>query len=79
MEAGQMALNREQISAILGPVDEDLMAGIAALDATEAELQEAKAWLAADEAFANEGRPPPSGRVAELLDLLQADEASADE
>jgi hypothetical protein len=71
-----MALSREQITAVLGPVDEALMAEVVATEATLAELQEANAWLAADEALANQGRPPPSGRVAVLMDLLQADDGS---
>ena len=74
-----MALTRDQIIAVLGPVDEAMLAEIARTDATEAELEEAKAWMAADEALANEGRPPPSGRVAELIELLQAADADPDE
>ncbi|WP_367142615.1 hypothetical protein [Mesorhizobium sp.] len=38
------------------------------------DLREAWAWLNGDEALMGEGRPLPGTRVAELIDLLDADE-----
>jgi hypothetical protein len=34
-------------------------------------LREAFAWVGADEALVNEGRPLPSARVATLIGLLE--------
>jgi hypothetical protein len=68
-------LTREAISRVLGPVDEDLAAELVATGATESELSEA--WLFSDEALINEGRHFPTGRVAELIDILRELEAPA--
>jgi hypothetical protein len=64
-------MTAEEIAAILGPVDETLIAEINQTGATAEELAQAYAWLNADEALINEGRPLPSGRVAELVSLLE--------
>lgn len=61
----------EEITAILGPVDETLVAEISQTGATPEELVEAWAWLNADEALINEGRPHPSGRVGKLVEILE--------
>lgn len=71
-------MKAEEITAILGPVDESLIAEIHQTGATGEELAEAWAWVNADEALLNEGRPHPIGRVAELVDLLEAIEADAE-
>ncbi|OLP53430.1 hypothetical protein BJF92_01385 [Rhizobium rhizosphaerae] len=63
-------MTREEILAVLGPVDETLLTEIAATGASAPELAQAWAWVNADEALVNDGRPLPSGRVAELVDLL---------
>ena len=68
-------LTREAISRVLGPVDEDLAAELVATGATESELSEAYAWLFSDEALINEGRHFPTGRLAELIDILRDLEA----
>ncbi|OLP59184.1 hypothetical protein BJF93_04580 [Xaviernesmea oryzae] len=67
-------MTRDDILAVLGPVDEVLQAEIAATGASRAELAEAWAWVNADEALVNQGRALPTGRVAELVELLTADE-----
>ena len=46
----------------------DLLAGHVTAD----ELAEAHAWLANDEPLMNAGRPLPSGRVARLVDIIDA-------
>lgn len=63
-----------EIAAILGPVDEALAAEIAQTGATPGELAAAWAWINNDEALINEGRQPPSGRIALLIDLLSPDQ-----
>ncbi|MBB4320504.1 putative membrane protein [Agrobacterium tumefaciens] len=68
----------EDITAILGPVDDDLVAQIYQTGASHGELSEAWAWLNADEALANQGRSPPSGKVAELIALIEAAELDDD-
>ncbi|ESW88731.1 hypothetical protein X772_08855 [Mesorhizobium sp. LSJC280B00] len=66
-----MTMTRDEIISVLGPVDEAVIADIAATDGTVQELREALAWIAADEALVNEGRPLPTARVATLIELLQ--------
>lgn len=72
------ALTRSQIVAVLGPVDDTLLAEIAATGASRAELMEAYGWVTNDEALVNEGHPLPAGRVATLVEVLQAAEESED-
>ena len=52
------------------------MTEIIATEATTEELAQAWAWVNNDEALINEGRALPSGRTAELVELLtpQSDE-----
>ncbi|MDX3978167.1 hypothetical protein [Shinella sp.] len=69
-----MPMTSDDVIAILGPVDETLVAEVVATRATQAELTEAFAWASNDEALIGEGRPLPSGRVAALVDLLVLDE-----
>jgi hypothetical protein len=75
-----MALTRERVTVVLGPVDDVLVTQIIATGASEEELIEAYAWVAAEDALMNEGRPFPSGRVGSLVRLLaelEAEERSA--
>ena len=65
-----MTLSSKDITAILGPVDEVLMAEILRSGASREELAEAWAWAQNDEALINAGRPLPSGRVARLIALI---------
>jgi hypothetical protein len=65
-----MALSFDEAIAALGRVDQEFLARIAATGASAAELVQARAWLAAEEALIGEGRALPTGRVAELIDLL---------
>jgi hypothetical protein len=65
-------LTREGITRTLGPVDEATAAEIAATGASEAELNEAYAWLVNDEALVNQFRPFPSERVTRLIEVLRA-------
>jgi hypothetical protein len=65
-----MALTRGDVLSVIGPADEILVAEIIATEATTEELAQAWAWVNNDEALINEGRPLPSGRTAELVELL---------
>jgi hypothetical protein len=67
-------MTREEIVSVLGPTDETLVAGILSTGASFEELRQAWIWLNEDEALMGEGRPLPGTRVAELIDLLDADE-----
>lgn len=66
-----MAITRDEIERILGPIDNHLAAEIAATDATTAELAKALAWLQSDEALVNDGDHLPTGKVAELIGILE--------
>lgn len=69
----------DDIISVLGPVDEALAAQINRTGATPEELAQAWAWFNADEALVNEGHPLPSGRVAELVAVLEAAELDIEE
>lgn len=71
-------MSPDEIAAILGPVDPMLIAEVAQMGTTPEELAEAWAWVNADEAHINEGRSPPSGRVAELIALLEPPDEEAE-
>jgi len=63
-------LTRADVLSVVGPADEVMIADVIATQATLAELSQAWAWVNSDEALINQGRPPPSGRTAELVELL---------
>lgn len=69
-----MTMTSDDVIAILGPVDETLVAEIIATGATQAELAEAFSWANNDEALMGEGRRLPTGRTAALVDLLVSEE-----
>jgi len=69
-----MPMTREEIVSVLGPTDETLIADILSTGASVEDLREAWGWLNEDEALMGEGRPLPGTRVADLIDLLDADE-----
>jgi hypothetical protein len=63
-------LTRKDITAMLGELDEVVIAKVIATGATAEELAEAHAWLANDEPWMNAGRPLPRGRVARLVEIV---------
>lgn len=65
-----MTMTAHDITAIIGPADEQLLAEIMLTGATAGELAQAWAWVNSDDALVNAGRPLPTGKVAELIDLL---------
>ena len=73
-----MIITRGDVVAVLGPVDEALVAEIIATGASPSELGEAFAWINSDEALMNECRPLPGTRVAALIDLIEPQEDEDD-
>jgi hypothetical protein len=73
------SLTRKDIIAMLGPLDDSVVAEIIATGATREELAQARAWLANDEALINTGKPLPSGRVADIFDIVAAQEQEEEE
>jgi hypothetical protein len=65
-------LSRKDVVAMLGGLDDVIVAKIIATGATTEELAEAHAWLANDEPLMNAGRSLPRGRVARLVDIVAA-------
>lgn len=66
-----MAMTAHDITAIIGPADEQLLSEILLTGATAAELAQAWAWVNSDDALVNAGHALPAGKVAELIDLLE--------
>jgi hypothetical protein len=62
-----------------GELDDVTVANIIATGATPQELAEAQAWLANDEALINAGRPLPTGRVGQLVEIVAAEEQENEE
>jgi hypothetical protein len=67
-------LTRAEVIALLGRTDDEVLTDILKMGASRSELAEARAWIENDEAMLNAGRPIPSGRVARLVEILQADD-----
>lgn len=65
-------LTREAIHRVLGPIDDESAAELLATGAQESELREAWAWVSSDEALLNEQHSFPAGKVATLVEILQA-------
>ena len=64
-------LTREDVEALVGPADDLMLAAILGSGASAGELAEAVAWVENDEAMLNEGRPIPTGRVGQLVEILK--------
>ena len=67
-------LTRDEVMALTGRSDDRVVTDILTMGASRAELAEARAWLENDEAMLNAGRPIPAGRIARLVEMLQADD-----
>jgi hypothetical protein len=65
-------LTKSAVEGVLGPIEDSLVAELALTGASEQELREAQTWLTNDEALLNEFRPFPSGRVGDLVRILDA-------
>jgi hypothetical protein len=64
-------VTRDDVIKAVGPVDDVTVAQVVGTGATVDELAEAQAWTANDEPLMNAGKPLPSGRVRELIDILE--------
>ncbi len=65
-------LTRAEVIALIGRSDDGVLTDILKMGASRSELAEARAWIENDEAMLNAGRPVPSGRMATLVEILQA-------
>lgn len=72
-------LTREDVAKAIGEVDDVTVANIIATGATADELAEAQAWTVNDDPLLNAGKPLPSGRVRELVDILADLEPNEDD
>lgn len=68
-------LTRDAIEQVVGSLDDDIVAEIIATGASREELVEAFEWLYADDVMARELHREPSGRVAELCEILSRGQA----
>ncbi len=68
------ALNVDEVKHILGDIDDAKMIEILELRPTIAELEEAAIWAGGDGEILGEARPPLTGKAAEIVDILTADE-----
>lgn len=73
-----MTMTREDVIHVLGPVDETLIVEILATGASTEELEEAFAWLNADDALGRQLHRQPTGKIAELCEILEREEEEPD-
>lgn len=66
-----MALTRDDVVRILGSLDDRTIAEVMGTGATPEELEEAHAWIVNDESMMSIGRPLATGRIAQLIDILE--------
>jgi hypothetical protein len=72
-------LTRDDVIKAVGEVDDVSIAEIIGTGATAEELAEAQAWIVNDEPLMNAGKPLPSGRVSELVEILTELEPDEDD
>jgi hypothetical protein len=72
-------LTRDDVIKAIGEIDDVAIAEIIGTGATADELAEAQAWIANDEPLMNAGKPLPSGRVGELIEILSELESDEDD
>ena len=65
-------LSHADVRAVLGPVGDELAAELVRMDATTEEVAFARAWIEREDALADAHVPPPTGRIARIIDLLSA-------
>jgi hypothetical protein len=70
---------RKEIIESLGELDDVTVAEIIATGATPQDLAEAESWLSNDEALINVGRPLPTGRVGQLVEIITTKEQEDEE
>jgi hypothetical protein len=72
-------VTRDDVIKAVGRADDVTIAEIIATAVTVDELAEAQAWIANDEPLMNAGKPLPSGRVGELIEILSELEAEEED
>jgi hypothetical protein len=72
-------VTRDDVTKAIGRVDDVTIAEIIGTGATAGELAEAQAWIANDEPLMNAGKPLPSGRVGQLVEILTELEPDEDD
>jgi hypothetical protein len=72
--AGMAPLTRKDVIETIGDVDDVTVADIIATGATAQDLAEARSWVTNDEALLNTGRPLPTGRVGQLVEIIRVKE-----
>ncbi|NNM72676.1 hypothetical protein [Enterovirga aerilata] len=70
-------LTRDDVVKVLRPAEDTVVARILATGASQEEFAKAWAWMQNDEALMNAGQELPSGRVREIIGILQAVEDDA--
>jgi hypothetical protein len=70
----QRPATAEEVRSIVGPVDETVLARIVETGATPAEVLEAFTWTAADDRLGEELQRLPTGRVAQVYEILTEDD-----
>jgi hypothetical protein len=72
-------ITRDDAIKAVGAADDVVISQIIGTGATVEELAEALAWMENDEPLINDGKPLPSGRVGELVAIMEELEASDDD
>lgn len=72
-------LHRDDVTSIVGELDDDKLAAIIATGASVEEVTEAFAWANAEDDVLGDVEKSLSGTVARVYDILTADEAWGDE
>jgi hypothetical protein len=72
-------VTRDDVTKAIGLVDDVTIAEIIGTGATADELAEAQAWIANDEPLINAGKPLPSGRLGQLVEILTELERDEDD
>jgi len=72
-------VTRDDVTKAIGLVDDVTIAEIIGTGATADELAEAQAWIANDEPLINAGKPLPSGRLGQLVEILTELEPDEDD
>lgn len=72
-------VTRDEIIEIVGRINDFRIAEIIATGATAAEVTEAFTWLSGDEHLGGDLERPLSGTVAQIYEILRADEPDWDE
>ncbi len=67
----------KEVRSILGPIEDSVVARIVELHPTRAEVAAAYSWLSTNDAPMNAGERLGSGKVAEIIDILETTDDNA--